>query len=360
MAWSPVEVGIVGLGRIADLHAQAHRTHGRSRIRAICDSNPATLERRRVEWGVESAYLDWRDLLADPAVEAVEVLLPHHLHHPVTVAAAAAGKHVCVQKPMALDVAQCDEMIDACRRAGVLLQVFDNFLFHPPYRRARELVAQGAVGEPRAIRMKNGITLEPGGWDVPLDAWAWRMDRDQCGPGVITFDDGFHKLDVARWMLGPIERVSGWIEWTELMPGSGLRIDAPACFTWKHREPGRFGVMDVTLSRHLAIPSRYYPMDEQVEVTGDRGVLYLTRCTADMTLGAPLVMFSEGRWSRFDDLEDDWASGFREASRAFAEAVRGAREPELSGEEARHVTQVALACHVAADRGGWVRVDDVG
>ncbi|MCA9772260.1 MAG: Gfo/Idh/MocA family oxidoreductase [Myxococcales bacterium] len=354
-----VRVGLIGLGRIADLHARAYRHIAEATLAAVCDLDPKVVNRRRREWGVAKGATDYRALLDDPEIDAVEVLTPHHLHRGIVCDAAAAGKHVAVQKPMALTVAECDAMIDACARAGVVLKVTENFMFHPPYRRAKELIEDGAIGEPRAIRLKNGITLGPGGWEVPLDVWIWRLNRDQGGPGPITFDDGYHKLNCARYFLGEVTEVSGWIEWTEFMPGTGILIDAPACFSWKYETPGRYGVMDVTMSRELEIPSKYYPIDEQVEITGDRGVLYLTRCTADMTTEAPLILYGGAKWTHFGGLDDDWAAGFRESARNFARAVRGDEAPALSGAEGKRIVQFAHACYRAAESGGWVRLDDV-
>lgn len=353
-----LNIGLVGLGRIADLHARAYASVPGVRLHAICDADAATLARRRTEWGVERATTSYQELLDDPELHAVEILTPHHLHKPMTLAAAAANKHVAVQKPMALDAAECDAMIAAAERAGVVLKVTENFMFHPSYARAKQLIDAGAIGEPRAIRLKNGITLAPGGWDVSPEVFIWRMDRERGGPGVVTFDDGYHKLNVARHLLGEVDTVQGFIQWSELMPGTGLVIDAPACFTWRYKDSARFGVMDVTLSRSLSIPSRYYPIDEQVEVTGESGVLYLTRCTADMTQGAPLILYSEGRWQHFDDLEDDWAAGFRESLRNFVDAIHGRAAPALSGADGKRVVQFARACYRAAESGNVERLDD--
>lgn len=355
----PVNIGLIGLGRISDLHAAGYRNIPEARLHALCDANPEVVERRKKDWGVERGFADYREMLADPALHGVEILTPHHLHAPIALAAAEAGKHVCVQKPMAISVAECDAMIEACRRAGVVLKVFENFMFDPRYAEAKRLIDAGAVGEPKAIRMKNGITLHPGGWDVPLEVWMWRLGKETGGPGVITFDDGYHKLNVARHFLGEVDRVQGWIEWTEFLPGMGVMVDAPALFSWKYKDSGRFGHMEVTMSRELEIPSRYYPIDEQIEVTGESGILYLTRCTADMTTEAPLILYSGAKWTHFKDLEDDWAAGFRECSRNFVRAIRGEEPPRLSGEDGKRVVQFAWACYRAAETGGWASLDDM-
>lgn len=124
-------VGIIGCGRISDLHALAYKDFKKARIVATCDSIEAKAEEKARAWGAENHYADYSKLLKDPKVDVVEVLLPHHLHHDVTIAAAEAGKHVSVQKPMAMNLAEADEMISAAKKASVKFKVYENFVFYP-------------------------------------------------------------------------------------------------------------------------------------------------------------------------------------------------------------------------------------
>src|SRR3990170_5906953 len=137
---SGVRVGLVGRGRIADLHILGYRDNPRAKVVAVCDAVAETAERRAREWGVERWCTDYREMLADPALDALELLTPHHLHAEMTVAALEAGKHVSVQKPMALNLAEADAMIEAAERSGRSLRVFENYRFYPPYVRAKELL----------------------------------------------------------------------------------------------------------------------------------------------------------------------------------------------------------------------------
>lgn len=123
-------VVLVGGGRIADMHGRAHLELDRNSLYGLCDVDPGVCARRRAEWGLERTWTDFSAVLADPRVDAVEILTPHHLHLSMVTAAARAGKHVSVQKPMGLDLTECDAMIAACREAGVLFKVFENFV--PP------------------------------------------------------------------------------------------------------------------------------------------------------------------------------------------------------------------------------------
>ena len=109
-----IRVGIVGCGRIAELHAMGYRGREDARICAVCDVNKGHAEKAARAWGVEKIYTDYQRLLADPEIDLVELLVPHHLHASMTVQACMAGKHVSVQKPMAMNVAEADQMIAAC------------------------------------------------------------------------------------------------------------------------------------------------------------------------------------------------------------------------------------------------------
>src|SRR5215470_20286006 len=118
-----IRAGFIGAGRISDLHAIEYVSNPRAEIVAVCDADAAIARRQAARWGVPDRFVftDYAQLLAREEVNLVEVLLPHHLHHPATLAALAAGKHVSVQKPMALNLVQADEMIAAARRAGRVL-----------------------------------------------------------------------------------------------------------------------------------------------------------------------------------------------------------------------------------------------
>ncbi|MGD0673498.1 MAG: Gfo/Idh/MocA family oxidoreductase, partial [Candidatus Binatus sp.] len=103
-----VQVGLIGCGRIASLQVLGYRDHSRAELTAICDNDEALLGQRQQEWQPKKTYRDYRQLLADSDVNAVEILIPHHLHREVAIAALQAGKHVSLQKPPALTIRELD------------------------------------------------------------------------------------------------------------------------------------------------------------------------------------------------------------------------------------------------------------
>jgi len=344
---SRLNIALIGGGRIADMHAPGYLTNPRARLYALCDVSEEVCRRRKAEWGLEKTYARVEELLADPEVHAVEILLPHHLHHPVTLQAAAAGKHVSVQKPMAMNLAECDEMIAACQAAGVFLKVFENFVFYPPYRRARQVLEAGEIGEPLCIRTRLGAGY--GGWEVPLRAWAWRLNEAESGGGPTVLDDGYHKFSVAFDFFGPVASVTGWIERTLAV------VDSPAALAWRHVS-GQLGYMDAAMTPNLFVDGAYYPADERVEITGTRGAIHVTSCTGRPVEAPPLIVVKDGRVEAHTDLRSDWLDSFSDSARDFVDAILAGRPPHLTGERGRDVMAFALGAIDAARRNATVEL----
>lgn len=333
---------IVGGGRISDLHAPGYLKSDKAKLYALCDISKEVCEKREKDWELEKTYTNFSDLLEDKNIDAVEILTPHHLHCDMVIKAAEAGKHVSVQKPMAISLKECDMMLDACKKAGVFLKVFENFVFYPPYIRAKEIIKNGEIGEPLCIRTRIGSGY--GGWEVPLEAWAWRLNEEKNGGGPTLFDDGFHKLSIAIDFFGPIESVNGWIERT-----LGL-IDSPVGVSWKHKS-GRQGYLDAAMTPNLFIESKYYPADERVEITGSKGIIQIPHCTGKTGDFPPLTVFKENRIVSHTDLRYDWLDSFSDSVQDFIEAIRSDRKPKLTGERGRDVTAFALGIIETAKTG---------
>src|SRR6266571_1215911 len=142
----PVRVALIGCGGIATAHLRACAALSElARVVVACDSNAERARRRAEETGAE-ACLKYEEALARDDVEAVDLCLPHDLHEPVACAAAAAGKHVLVEKPIARNLAEADRMIAACADAGVHLMVAHCQRFSADRQTAKRLVDEGAIG----------------------------------------------------------------------------------------------------------------------------------------------------------------------------------------------------------------------
>ncbi|MEA2530358.1 MAG: hypothetical protein QOG89_2002, partial [Thermomicrobiales bacterium] len=150
----PLRVGVIGAGTIAlSAHLPAiARLKGRVELVAIADVRAEVAEQAAARYGAEAAYGDYRQLLDRTDIDLVDICTPEFLHAEQTIAAAAAGKHVLCEKPMAATVAEADAMLDACRRAGVRLMIAHSRRFTPRYQRIRTAIDRGDVGEVRFVR----------------------------------------------------------------------------------------------------------------------------------------------------------------------------------------------------------------
>lgn len=325
-----------------DLNVLGYLDRDDVEVVAYCDVDEEVLKKRVERYGPAKTYFDHTEMLADPAVDIVEVLTPHYLHHGMVIDSLEAGKHVSLQKPPAVSMEEMDSMIEAASRAKTKFKVFENFIFYPPYLKAKELVEAGEIGDPVAIRIKMGMSMAPTGWEVPLEAWAWRVVEDMCGGGPCLFDDGYHKWSVAIDLLGDVEKVFAWIGSREMMPG--VNIDAPAVVAWRY-EGARdmFGVCDEMMSKELHIDSKYYAIDERMEVTGEKGVIWVMKWTADMLGVPPVILYRDGKITKFDEERQDWGDSFHDSTHHFIDAIKNGTEPVLSGDRGREVLKFSLA-----------------
>ena len=339
---SKIKVCIVGVGRIASLNVLGYKDNPDAEIYAVCSRSEEKGNQAAREWNAKKVYTDYDEMLKDPEIDMIELLVPHNLHCEMTIKACEAGKHVSVQKPMAMSLEEADRMIDAAKKAGVKLKIYENFMFYPPYVKAKQLIDEGVIGEPITMRYKMNAGKQTLGWSVPDETWKWRMEEATCGGGPLIFDDGYHKFSIARFLMGDIEKVTAWIDTTDVIPGVFYE-DAPAMVMWKYKNAKKYGFMDITYSEDLIIDTDYYSCDERVEVTGTKGVLWVTRCTGKMMQIPTLIVYKDGQITTYEGLRDDWADSFIDSTLDFIDALKNDREPKLTGEDGREILKFALA-----------------
>lgn len=194
MSGAPVRVGVVGLGRLGRRHAQnlAYRVPG-AVLAAAC--SPVDEERAwaRDSFPATRLYADYAELLADAEVDAVWLVTPSALHAQQIIDALRAGKHVFCEKPLSLDVAECERVVaEAARRPHLQATIGFMRRFDPSYRDAFERVQRGAIGRPFMVRSQTTDKNDPDGFFV----------RFAPTSGGIFLDCTVHDIDVARWLLG--------------------------------------------------------------------------------------------------------------------------------------------------------------
>jgi predicted dehydrogenase len=357
----PIRVAIVGCGRISDLHQLGYRGREDARIVAVCDNNRRRASQKAKAWGVEKVYSDYQQVLEDKTIDLVELLTPHHLHYPMSVQAAQAGKHISVQKPMALSASEADQMIAAADKAGVMLRVYETFVYYAPAVRAKAMIEAGEIGEVRAVRMHVNTGTGDTAWKVPLSAWLWRFNEKQCGGGPLVFDHGYHLFSVGYYLGGPVEKVFAWIDTTSVKEAGGIvQIDAPAAIMFQYKADRRYGQLDIEYTPKMRIYSDYYADDDRIEVIGEKGVLFINRYTARTVDLPELMLFRDGKTTSIPVEGVEWHDSFIATTVDCIEKLKTGGQPRLDGATGKAVLQFSLAALQSAASGREVRPDEVG
>ncbi len=358
---NPIRVAIVGCGRISDLHQMGYRDCTDARIIAVCDTNKSLARKKAKEWGVEKVYTDYSQVLEDRDVDMVELLTPHNLHCTMTVQAARAGKHISVQKPMALSAAEADEMIAAAEKTGVLLRVYETFVYYAPAVQARAMIEAGEIGDVQAIRMHVNSGTSDSSWKVPLSAWLWRFNEKECGGGPLVFDHGYHLFSLGYYLGGPVEKVFAWIDHTPVKEAGGIvKIDAPAMIMFQYKAKHRYGQLDIEHTPKMRIYSDYYADDDRIEVIGEKGILFINRYTTRTVDLPELMLFKDGKTTAVPIEGVEWHDSFIAATQDFIKKLKSGGQPRLDGPTGKAVLQFTLAALQSAAIGREVRPDEVG
>jgi predicted dehydrogenase len=200
-------VAVVGFGWMGRVHSQAYarvphhypKLGLRPELVTVADEVPGRAEEAAARFGFATAVRDWREVAADPRVRAVSITAPNFLHREIGVAMAEAGKHIWIEKPVGLTVADARAVADAVAKAGVQGTVGFNYRNAPGVESARRLIADGGIGTVTHVRVRlfSDYAAHPEG------ALTWRYERERGGSGVLG-DLASHGVDLARYLLGEI------------------------------------------------------------------------------------------------------------------------------------------------------------
>ena len=153
-----VRVGIIGSQFISSIHADALQRCAHAEIVAAASPRRQHVQAFAKKFGIPRVFTDYRELLAQPKIDLVVVGVPNNLHCEVALAAAAAGKHIVMEKPLCLNLAEADRMIAACARANVKLMYGEELCFAPKYVRLKQLLDSGALGHPTLLKQSEKLS----------------------------------------------------------------------------------------------------------------------------------------------------------------------------------------------------------
>lgn len=206
---SKLRVAVIGCGAIAQRrHIPEYAENEHVELVAFSDPNLERAEEMAKRYGGK-AFKDHDELLKEIKPDAVSVCTPNVTHAPISIAAAKAGAHVLVEKPMTTSDEEAEQMIQAAKEAGVILMVGHNQRFMPPHVKAKEILQSGKLGKVISFRTSFGHP-GPEGWSLDgRDSWFFR--KEEAAMGAMG-DLGVHKADLIRWLLDDeVEQVAGFI-----------------------------------------------------------------------------------------------------------------------------------------------------
>jgi myo-inositol 2-dehydrogenase/D-chiro-inositol 1-dehydrogenase len=337
---SKVKVGLIGSQFGATLHIEAFAKIPDAEVVAAASPTRAHVEEFTRRHSIPKAYTDHRQLLAQKDIQLICIAVPNYLHCGFVEEAAAAGKHIVIEKPLAMNLEEADRMIAACRKAGVLLMYAECLCFAPKYVRAKQLVDEGGIGKPYWIRQYEKH------WG-PHSDWFWDVDRS--GGGAM-FDMGCHGLEFCRWVFGKPKVKSVRAQCGTYVHKAKTRADDYALFTVEF-ENGCVGQVEDSWSKPGGI-------EDAAEIFGTEGVIY-----CDVVIGSASKVYSRTGFGYAVEkaemtkgwthtiFEENWMYGYPQEMQHFIDCVNGKAQPSETAEDGRVVLEVMFAAYESAATG---------
>lgn len=298
------------MNRVGQVHAGAIRRSPSAHLAAVADFDSSLVSPFVSEDGVRG-YSNAQDLINDEEVGTVSLCLPHHLHYPLAMDAIAAGKNVLVEKPLAISLAECEQLVTAARQAGVALGVSHNQLFYSPYVAAKRMIDAGEIGRPVLLRLRLGLG--------PMYA-GWRASAAEAGGGLLI-DSGVHRLYVASFLFGPITSSQTILD----VPRERSETFAVAVLQFAS------GARGIVEGNYGGPPGAF---DDEIEVVGSDAVLRLPGVHSQLTTHDFMMKYSDRAWQRIPVDDDDWAGSVGKSVSAFLDALAAGQSPPVDGERA--------------------------
>lgn len=322
---SPLRLGIIGTGAVAELHLGAITTSDAVRLVAVCDIDLERASAVADRYGAR-AWREYSAMLAEEDLDGVIITSPHSLHVAMATAAAAAGVAVLVEKPLATTLADADAIIDACARAGVVLTAGHVLRFDAPEQKAASAIASGELGRPLTITHRRTAHYRQ------TDRPAWFFDPGIAGGGI-AMNVGPHGIDRIQWFGGG--RITEVVAAAQTRGDLDVETDIVALLR-----------LDSGVAASLTLLSAETPYVDETIVVCERGSVRFS--------AADGAWVSDGGPERLLEGPADIGEAFSGQLADFVAAVGDGRPPVVSGEEGRGVLAAILALYHSSRTGGPV------
>ncbi|WP_145053526.1 MULTISPECIES: Gfo/Idh/MocA family protein [Paenibacillus] len=338
---SKIKVAVFGCGAIAERrHIPEYADNENVELVAFADPIVERAEKMAETYGGK-AYSSYEELLANETVDAVSVCTPNYLHAPMAIAAANAGKHVLVEKPMAVSTEEGEQMIEAAKKNNVFLMVGHNQRLMPPHVKAKEILDSGRLGKVLNFRTSFGHP-GPEAWSVD-GAESWFFRKEEAIMGAMG-DLGVHKSDFIRYLLSDeVSEVAGFIS---TLHKEGTKVDDNATCLLRMKS-GAIGTL-------VASWTQYRAGDNSTVLWCENGVMKIGTVDGDEVI----VELTNGTVETYKvgamaTNEKQVPSGVIDA---FVESIVTNTPPSISGEEGLRSLQVILAAFESEKTGQIVKL----
>ena len=335
-----VGVGLVGSQFITTIHAEALRRVPQAKVLAVMSPTTGHACDFASKHGIAHHFEDLDAMLAMDEIDMVVVGAPNFAHCEITVKAAKAGKHVVVEKPLCLNLADADRMIAACDQAGVKLMYAEELCFTPKYVRLKQLLDDGALGRPVLFKQSEKH-------DGPHAAHFWDVDRSGGG---VSMDMGCHAIQFFRWLNANNPVKSVYAQMNTSVHAAKTRGEDNAIIILEFDN----GVVALAEESWTKLGG----MDDRAEIHGSEGVAY-----ADVLHGNSIPTYSAKGvgyavekagntvgWS-FVMYEEIWNYGFPQEFQHFVDCVLHDRQPLVTGADGKAVLEILFAAYESAGSG---------
>jgi predicted dehydrogenase len=334
-----VRVGIIGSGFISQIHAEAFQEVPEAQLVASCGADAVGVAEFARKWKVPFSTTDYRRLLERKDIDMVVLGIPNDLHREVVVAAAEAGKHIIIEKPLAQTLEAGRAMVEACREHRVKLMYAETICFSPKYARAKQLVEEGAIGKMYMIKQGEKHS-------GPHSDWFYDIHR--AGGGAIM-DMGCHGIEWSRWMYGK-PKVKSVVAHCQRVFHQRTQGEDNAVIILEF-EGGGIAVIEDSWVRHGG-------MDDRVELYGTSGVVY-----CDLLHGSSMETYSAQGYGyameksgdtkgwTFTVSEETHLYGFPHEMRHFTQCVLNDQPSRETGEDGEATLVIIYAAYESAGTG---------
>jgi len=331
-----VGFGIVGVGTWGENHAYVYAEHPEAELVAVCDLNEDAAKAIAKQYGASKVYTDFEQLMADPDVQAVSIATPDFAHAAPVAAAAKAGKHILVEKPLATTVEEAEAIRDIVQKTGITVMVDFHNRWNPAMYEVRQAIAGGEVGRPVSAYIRLSDTLF-----VPTKMLSW------AAKSSVLWFLGSHCLDLLRWFFqDEVSRVYCVSQSTVL---AGMGIDTPDVFhTVLQFAGGATAVMDNGWILPESEPSL---VDFKLDLVGTEGAMH-----ADVTHNRAVQKYTRTEAAYPNIIAQVEVHGKKlgftlESIRYFVDCIAGDTEPLVGVDDGLANTKVLVACERSAETG---------